>query len=57
MRLPVFVPADAAFALLLLTALVLVAIRGLMPLEAGSGFVVSGGAGVHAVEEETWPTR
>ena len=47
MRALVFAPADAAFALLLLTVLVLVAVRGLMPLEAGSGFVIPGGVGVH----------
>jgi hypothetical protein len=57
MRLPVFACADAVFSLLLLTILVLVAVRGLMLLEAGSGFVISGGVGVYAVEEETWPTR
>lgn len=58
MRVPVFAPPDAAFALLLLTVLVLVAVRGLMPLEPGSGFVIPGGVGVYlTVEEETWPTR
>jgi len=44
---PVFAPADAAFALLLLSVLVLGAVRGLMPMEAGSGFVMSAGVGVH----------
>lgn len=39
MRVPVFAPADAAFALLLLSVLVLVAVPGLVPMEAGSGFV------------------
>jgi len=47
MRVPVFAPADAAFALLLLSVLVLGAVRGLMPMEAGSGFVMSAGVGVH----------
>ena len=46
MRVPVFAPADAVLALLLLTVLVLVAVRGLMPMEAGSGFVMSAGMGV-----------
>lgn len=39
MRVPVFAPADAAFALLLVSVLVLVAVRGLVPMEAGSGRV------------------
>ena len=39
--MPVFAPADAALALLLLSVLVLVAVRGLGPMEAGSGFVIS----------------
>lgn len=39
MRVPVFAPADAALALLLLSVLVLVAVWGLMPMEAGSGRV------------------
>lgn len=41
MRVPVFAPADAALALLLLSVLVLIAVRGLGPMEAGSGFVIS----------------
>lgn len=41
MRVPVFAPADAALALLLLSVLVLIAVRDLGPMEAGSGFVVS----------------
>ena len=47
MRVPVFAPADAALALLLLSVLILVAVWGLMPMEAGSGFVMSAGIGVH----------
>ena len=39
MRVPVFAPADAALALLLVSVLVLVAVRGLVPMEAGSGRV------------------
>jgi hypothetical protein len=57
MRVPVFAPADATCALLLLTLLLLVAVRCFMPSEGASGFVVSGGVGVYTVEEETWPTR
>jgi hypothetical protein len=57
MRVPVFAPADATFASLLLTVLVLVAVRCFMPSEGESGFAVSGSVGVYTVEEETWPTR
>ncbi|MGH7371367.1 MAG: ComEA family DNA-binding protein [Candidatus Methylomirabilales bacterium] len=39
MRVPVFAPADAALALLLVSVLVLVAVRDLAPMDPGSGRV------------------